>query len=57
MEVERHLLPDGSTIVTGITSLCQQELHAACPGREWSEEYGGETVFCICPCHALPAES
>jgi hypothetical protein len=22
-----------------------------------SEEFEGETVFCVCPCHELPAEA
>jgi hypothetical protein len=55
--VEWHDLPGGERILTGISTFCNEGNHGECPGSGISEEYDGKTVFCICPCHELPAEA
>ena len=44
-------------MLTGISSLCNDVKLDQCPLNLESEEHGGETVFCVCPCHQVPAEA
>jgi hypothetical protein len=55
--VEWHELPDGERILTGVSKFCDEGNHGECPGHGISEAYVGQKVFCICPCHELPAEA
>ncbi len=44
-------------VLTGVSGACHDGNHAACPGHAKSEAHGGETVFCVCPCHEVPREA
>jgi len=54
--MEWHEFPEGEEpeVLTGVSGFCDQGEHAECPGHAPSEEHGGETVFCVCPCHQVP---
>jgi len=56
--MEWHRFPEGEEprVLTGISGFCSEGKHAECPGHAKSEEHGGQTVFCICPCHQVPSE-
>lgn len=67
-DIEWHEFPEGEEpeILTGTSGLCIEGRHTECPGHaqleEQSgqtilEEHGGQTIFCICPCHRVPAEA
>ena len=45
------------SVLTGVSSVCHDGKHADCPGYADSQEHVGQTVFCICPCHEVPAEA
>jgi len=57
--VEWHRFSEGEepSVLTGVSLLCDEGRHAECPGHVPSDEHGGETVFCVCPCHQVPAEA
>jgi hypothetical protein len=57
--MEWHEFPEGEEpeVPTGISILCDEGRHTECPGHATSEEHGGETVFCLCPCHQVPHEA
>ena len=44
-------------VLTGLLSFCSDGEHEACPSHAPSEEHGGQTVFCVCPCHQAPRQA
>jgi hypothetical protein len=57
MEWQEFPEGDEPEILTGVSEPCDAGNHAECPGHAPSDEHGGQTVFCICPCHQVPAEA
>jgi hypothetical protein len=53
-DLEWHEFAEGDepTVLTTISGFCKEGKHAECPG--WSEDDGGEIIFCVCPCHQVP---
>lgn len=56
--MEWHEFPEGEQprVLTGVSGFCDEGKHTECPGHAKSDEHGGQTVFCICPCHQVPSE-
>jgi hypothetical protein len=52
--LEWHEFPDnaGPEVLTGISIACRDGNHEDCPGHG---EHEGQAIFCVCPCHKLPA--
>ena len=45
--------PVESDVLTGVSMLWAEGKHAECPGHAPSEANNGDTVFCVCDCHAI----
>jgi hypothetical protein len=43
---------DGPEVLTGFSTTCKEGKHKDCPGHG---EHEGQTMFCVCPCHKVPA--
>jgi hypothetical protein len=56
---EWHEFPEGEEpqVLTAVLKFCSEGKHGDCPGHASSEEDGGGTVFCVCPCHQVPHEA
>ncbi len=57
--MEWHEFPEGEEleVLTTVLNFCAEGNHDRCPGFTESEEHGGEPVFCVCPCHQVPAHA